>query len=225
MLCFTSIDILVSFLFFLFFPKISIYVLILEAMTVLRYFYFIHIFIHLYIYTVYKKNRPGQRLLTATTRLAGCARPQSNTCRQTAAQGFNRTIFLFFCYCSFFMFISVLLHSLEHPVVWNHLSLSSKCIGKISRKITFRRIVSSVGGGETASVCSRGCQCCVCVCVSAHSPFEEGDPVSEGRAGHDDRRTERGAAYFGGDPKVCHLLLLPDSSSLQSINYGLWCEE
>lgn len=45
----------------------------------------------------------------------------------------------------------------------------------------------------------------LCVCFSANSPSEEGDPVSEGRAGHVNGRTEGRAADCGGDPEVCPL--------------------
>lgn len=66
----------------------------------------------------------------------------------------------------------------------------------------------------------------VCVCISANSTSEEGDPVSERGADHGDRTTERRPANCGGDPEVCHFLSL-DSSSLQSsqslnITYILW---
>lgn len=69
------------------------------------------------------------------------------------------------------------------------------------------------------------------MCVSANSAIEEGDPISERRAGHDDRRAERWPANRGGDPEVCHLVFLDSSHLLISHflhvtyyrYYGVWC--
>lgn len=90
-------------------------------------------------------------------------------------------------------------------LVWNHFSLP--CFSKIGHEMPFS-VVSSLGSVSPHCMyvflyCNAHSALIFSVCVSAHSPPEEGDPGSEGRAGHADRRAEGRAAHRGGDPQVC----------------------
>lgn len=74
-------------------------------------------------------------------------------------------LMLFLCFAS-------CVFSLGHAVVWNHSSLSSKCI---SKRIIFRRIVSSLGSSRNPLSAALLCLCFVLsvkvsciVCVCAH---------------------------------------------------------
>lgn len=69
------------------------------------------IFSFFYIYTV---TGAGQRLLTATSPLAQCARPQPNTCGQTGAEGFMCSFFFFFGHRSCLMLFYVSFPAFSH---------------------------------------------------------------------------------------------------------------